>query len=247
MDSITIAGFGMMASRLASRQKQQTLQKPDPLIICILGAPGVGKGTQSSLLASRLSLTHLSWGDLSRAEHKIPGSVISKYPLKPGREDSPDVPDDVAASEVRKNLEMRTRDVSKRIWLVDGFPRRSGHWLEWWKQLPPPSLVLHLHCDKSISLKRVNQRSATSGRRDDQNPDTVVNRIDKFAQGHDGILPAIRKLGLNVASVNTDNKDVERVYMDVLSHIKPVIEKYELENQFPSAESSFEFWPMAWC
>src|SRR5450755_3801378 len=40
--------------------------------IVLLGAPGVGKGTQAELLAERLGTCHLSTGDVFRAAGKMP-------------------------------------------------------------------------------------------------------------------------------------------------------------------------------
>ncbi|KAK8082823.1 hypothetical protein PG996_001604 [Apiospora saccharicola] len=54
-----------------------------PLVILILGAPGVGKGTQSAYLASTFGLAHLSYGDLMRKLSKDQASVVSTLPIKP--------------------------------------------------------------------------------------------------------------------------------------------------------------------
>ncbi|HKM77610.1 MAG TPA: nucleoside monophosphate kinase, partial [Candidatus Bathyarchaeia archaeon] len=50
--------------------------------IVILGPPGSGKGTYSTLLESRLGIPHISTGDLVREEirNKTPlGDQIAKY------------------------------------------------------------------------------------------------------------------------------------------------------------------------
>lgn len=44
---------------------------PRPLRLVLLGAPGVGKGTQASLLAERLGPCHLSTGDVFRAARTL--------------------------------------------------------------------------------------------------------------------------------------------------------------------------------
>ena len=43
-------------------------------VVFILGGPGSGKGTQSDRIKSEFKFTHLSAGDLLRAERKTPGS-----------------------------------------------------------------------------------------------------------------------------------------------------------------------------
>src|SRR4249920_1770594 len=40
---------------------------PNPRRLVLLGAPGVGKGTQAELLSRHLGLCHLSTGDIFRA------------------------------------------------------------------------------------------------------------------------------------------------------------------------------------
>jgi adenylate kinase len=54
---------------------QQTQAYPRRLVL--LGAPGVGKGTQAELLTERLGVCHLSTGDIFRNAKKIPAAEIS--------------------------------------------------------------------------------------------------------------------------------------------------------------------------
>lgn len=48
-----------------------------PHRLVLLGAPGVGKGTQAALLSERLGACHLSTGDIFRAAKKNPAADIS--------------------------------------------------------------------------------------------------------------------------------------------------------------------------
>ena len=45
-----------------------------PNVVFVLGAPGAGKGTQCSRLSSKYGYTHLSAGDLLRAEVRDNGA-----------------------------------------------------------------------------------------------------------------------------------------------------------------------------
>jgi adenylate kinase len=56
-----------------------TLPPPPPHIyrLILLGAPGVGKGTQAQLLGQRLGACHLSTGDVFRAAKALPKEQIS--------------------------------------------------------------------------------------------------------------------------------------------------------------------------
>ena len=45
--------------------------------LVLLGAPGVGKGTQAQLLSQRLGACHLSTGDVFRAAKSLPREALS--------------------------------------------------------------------------------------------------------------------------------------------------------------------------
>ena len=83
------------------------------------GAPGVGKGTQCSRLALDLGLTHISYGDLLRAQRADPSSKLAH--LRP--EDL--VPDDLAVETIKECIE-GYRGTGVSCFLVDGFPRSAG-------------------------------------------------------------------------------------------------------------------------
>jgi adenylate kinase len=86
--------------------------------IVLLGPPGVGKGTQSKVIAKELDLPHISTGDIFRTNikqgnelGKLADSFISKGQL---------VPDDVTISMLRERF---TQPDCKNGAILDGFPR----------------------------------------------------------------------------------------------------------------------------
>lgn len=84
--------------------------------IILLGCPGAGKGTQAEGLVKKYGLTHLSTGDLFRAEiakGSPLGQKVQDY-MKRGTL----VPDEVVVEVVAAKLD----DISGG-WLLDGFPR----------------------------------------------------------------------------------------------------------------------------
>ncbi len=88
------------------------------MIIIMLGAPGTGKGTVSSLLEEKTGYKQVSTGDIFRQNikeqtelGKIADSYISKGNL---------VPDDITIGIVENRLE--EDDVKKGV-ILDGFPR----------------------------------------------------------------------------------------------------------------------------
>lgn len=89
-----------------------------PDYIVLLGPPGAGKGTQAKNVAERLSLTHISSGDIFRENLKNQtelGKLADGY-IKRGEL----VPDDVTIAMIQERL---NRSDCQRGALLDGFPR----------------------------------------------------------------------------------------------------------------------------
>ena len=88
------------------------------LFIVLLGAPGVGKGTQADLLAKELSLPHVSSGELFRAAMKAETPLGKEAQAYLGRGEL--VPDELTIAMVKERV-MRP-DCAKGV-ILDGFPR----------------------------------------------------------------------------------------------------------------------------
>lgn len=83
----------------------------------IFGAPGSGKGTQSSLLVDRFSLRHISTGELLREAIKRETSLGSK--AKEFVDQGKLVPDELVIGMV----EERFNEANEGKYILDGFPR----------------------------------------------------------------------------------------------------------------------------
>ena len=86
--------------------------------LLIMGPPGVGKGTQASLLRNEINVIHLSTGDILRQEI-IKNSEIglkAQSFMNAGKL----VPDKVLLDIIRDRI---TQDDCKAGYLLDGFPR----------------------------------------------------------------------------------------------------------------------------
>jgi adenylate kinase len=90
--------------------------------IVLLGAPGVGKGTQASLLSQRLGACHLSTGDVFRAAKNLPANELS-----PAMQEALDymkrgalVPDETVLGMIRERMNCLKCPGG---FLLDGFPR----------------------------------------------------------------------------------------------------------------------------
>ncbi len=99
---------------------------PDPtsdsanfMRLLLIGAPGVGKGTQSALLVERLGLMPISSGDIFRKEVEAQtdlGRLAQRY-IKSGEL----VPDGVTIEMMAKRL--RDDETRRQGFVLDGFPR----------------------------------------------------------------------------------------------------------------------------
>jgi adenylate kinase len=91
------------------------------MIIILFGAPGVGKGTQATILADKLGVAHLSTGDAFRAAIKNQTEVgkIAKSYVDAGDL----VPDDIVARIVEEAMAAPSFDNGC---ILDGFPRTKG-------------------------------------------------------------------------------------------------------------------------
>jgi adenylate kinase len=88
--------------------------------IVLLGAPGVGKGTQAELLATRFHVPKISTGDILReaVRNKTPLGLEAKACIDRGQL----VPDDVVIGIVTAKL---AEPVCKKGFVLDGFPRTA--------------------------------------------------------------------------------------------------------------------------
>lgn len=86
--------------------------------LILLGAPGAGKGTQAVTLAEKLSVPHISTGDIFRAniKGKTPLGVLAKEYIDKGAL----VPDEVTVGIVEDRLH---NEDCKNGFILDGFPR----------------------------------------------------------------------------------------------------------------------------
>ncbi len=89
--------------------------------LILLGAPGAGKGTQASYLKNEWGLTHISTGDILRAEVRAE-SVLGKE-AQGYMESGALVPDDL----IIRMMEERLKSLGAATgYILDGFPRTDA-------------------------------------------------------------------------------------------------------------------------
>lgn len=153
--------------------------------LVIFGAPGSGKGTQSQKLIDRYGLTHISTGDVLRAQiaagtelGKIADSYISKGHL---------IPDDLMVDILAQEVD-RLRPTSNGF-IFDGFPRTIPQAEALKKMLEQRGEEVHsvigLEVEDEELMERLVKRGIDSGRSDD-NPETIGRRLKVY---HDTTSP----------------------------------------------------------
>ena len=106
---------------LGAATRTSSLWSPDKVtVIFVLGGPGAGKGTQCARLVADYGFTHLSAGDLLRAEQQRPGSqfgeLIRDY-IKNGQIVPMEVTVQLLENAMRNSMEGENK---KGLFLIDG-------------------------------------------------------------------------------------------------------------------------------
>lgn len=144
--------------------------------LVIFGPPGSGKGTQSENIIKKYGLKHLSTGDLLRAE-KNSGSALGNK-IKDLIDRGELVSDELVQEMVKSNV---VKNGDAKGFIFDGFPRTTAQaaWLDGMLAELNQSVTLMLALDVNDDelRTRIMERGKISGRADDQNIETVNNRI----------------------------------------------------------------------
>lgn len=195
--------------------------------IIFVGAPGSGKGTQSSLLSENLKIPNISTGDILRKEVEAESEigVEAKRFMEAGEL----VPDEVIVGIIKKRI---AQVDCKNGFILDGFPRnlKQSEALEVMllSENKKIDLVVNIEVEDEILIKRISGRFSCkkcasvynrffsrtkvegvcdkcSGdefiSRSDDNEETVKNRLKVYNQNTEGLINFYRKKGL-IYSVN---------------------------------------------
>lgn len=153
---------------------------PPPNVVFVLGGPGAGKGTMCELAESQLGWTHLSMGELCRAEMDSGGKNAAE--IKQRLAQGQLVPNEIVATLLKDRMESVVRMTGRNNFLLDGFPR-SLHNLEVWYEMfgreTDLPKMLYFECPYDVLEKRIMGRAKYSGRNDD-NLESLKLRFDTF-------------------------------------------------------------------
>ncbi len=89
--------------------------------IVLLGAPGAGKGSLAALLKDKLSIDHISTGDILREEMKNESDLGKE--AKSFIENGELVPDEMVTKLIDHTLSKRNDD---KGFMLDGYPRTKA-------------------------------------------------------------------------------------------------------------------------
>lgn len=148
------------------------------LNIIIFGAPGSGKGTQSTLIKDHYHLTHISTGDLLRSEIKK-GSELGKKVAGLIQEGHL-VPDETIVKIMESHIASPREDEGI---IFDGFPRTVAQAEALDKMLKDHdesvTLLLELQVGEEELIHRILERGKISGRADD-NEESARERLKVY-------------------------------------------------------------------
>ncbi|TMC73791.1 MAG: adenylate kinase [Chloroflexi bacterium] len=179
------------------------------MIGLIFGPPGSGKGTQAAHVESVFKLSHLSTGDILRAE-VARGSEIGKEAERIMRAGDL-VPDDLIIRIVQGIL--RDPNVSSDV-LLDGFPRtleqaraldemlaKEGHKVDF---------VIAFVVPEDLLIERLLHRAEVEGRADDTR-EAITERMHEYRKLTAAVLDHYRNAGVRVIEIDGVGK-VEDVF-----------------------------------
>ena len=200
--------------------------------IVLLGAPGAGKGTQAAYLVEEFNIPHISTGDMLRAAVAA-GSTLGKK-AKSYMDAGELVPDEVIIGLVIDRLQESDTDAG---FILDGFPRTSAQAValdaELGKLERPLDAALCIEVDPEVIVKRLCSRRMCRAcgyigsdadavcpkcggemyQRDDDNEETVRNRLDVYDKSTSPLIDYYRGSELLV-EIDGD-RDPKLVYADV--------------------------------
>lgn len=181
-------------------------------VVFVLGGPGSGKGTQCANIVEKFGYTHLSAGDLLRAEIKSGsenGTMIQNM-IKEGKI----VPAEVTIKLLQKAIQENANDK----FLIDGFPRNEENRAAFESITGiVPEFVLFFDCSEEEMERRLLGRN--QGREDD-NIETIRKRFKVYMESSLPVIQYYDALG-KVRKIDAA-KPIDAVFADVKSAFEKV-------------------------
>ncbi|MFJ4435367.1 adenylate kinase [Streptomyces sp. NPDC088923] len=189
--------------------------------IVLVGPPGAGKGTQAAFLAKKLSIPHISTGDLFRANISQ-GTELGKR-AKSYMDAGNLVPDEVTIGMAKDRME---QEDAANGFLLDGFPRNVGQaealdgiLKEWGVGL---DAVLDLEVPEDEVVKRI------AGRRICRNDSSHVFHVTYSKPKQEGVCDVC---GGELYQRDDDKEETVRKRLEVYhTETEPIIDFYRAQD-----------------
>jgi UMP-CMP kinase len=191
----------------------------DVTVLFVLGGPGAGKGTQCARLVRDYHFTHLSAGDLLRAEQDRPGSQYGQL-IRDCIKNGDIVPMEVTVALLENAMRDAINASGSKKFLIDGFPRKMDQALKFEEVVCPAKLVLFYDCPEAEMERRLLERGKTSGRADD-NAESIRKRFRTFVETSMPVVDHYEKENRVVKVNATDTPD--GVYADTQARLRKVL------------------------
>ncbi|MFI2204142.1 adenylate kinase [Streptomyces sp. NPDC020192] len=189
--------------------------------IVLVGPPGAGKGTQAVRLAEKLSIPHISTGDLFRANisqgtelGKLAQSYMDKGEL---------VPDSVTIAMAKDRMEQPD---AEKGFLLDGFPRNVQQAEALDELLQTESITLDAVLDLEVPEDEVVKRIA--GRRICRNDSSHVFHVTYSPPKKEGVCDVC---GGELYQREDDREETVRTRLEVYhTQTEPIIDYYKAQG-----------------
>ena len=206
--------------------------------IIFLGPPGAGKGTQAQIICQKMGIPQISTGDMLRAA--IANQTETGLKAKEYMDKGQLVPDEVVINIVKERL---TGEDCRKGYILDGFPRtvEQAQSLGTFAKIdaainldvPDEVLVARLSgrrvcplCGAPYHVDRLNGESVcrVDGtpliQRDDDKPETVLNRLKVYHQKTAPLIDYYRSEGKLVNI--TGSGSLEEISAEILETLEAI-------------------------
>ncbi|ALV34107.1 adenylate kinase [Streptomyces sp. CdTB01] len=189
--------------------------------IVLVGPPGAGKGTQATRLAGKLSIPHISTGDLFRANisRQTELGKLAKSYMDAGNL----VPDEVTIAMAKDRMEQPD---AENGFLLDGFPRNVSQAEALDELLKTEAIKLDAVLDLEVPEEEVVKRIA--GRRICRNDSAHVFHVSYSPAKKEGVCDVC---GGELYQRDDDSEETVRKRLEVYhTQTEPIIDYYKAQG-----------------